>query len=296
MRFPVLDIFYRGSDRLFLLLVLMTAATMSNYANAYDWNTSYGANASLGYDDNYRLTETEKVDTTTGTVGVSANLDGTTEVSSLNLSVGADTTEYSDASIAESDQYRILLSTSHRGERFTNSLGVSFDSESTAQAELLDSGFTGDGTRDTLSVTPNVSYAIDELNSFSANLQHQDVSYDTVSLTDYVNNAVTLSWLRQINENSSISANLSLARYEPDDADETDTESVFIGYNWRSSSATGYTLSLGYSDVDRPNSRDSGGNYSFAINHQTDELNSFNRAVGARSSKRRASRYNGHAD
>ena len=221
------------------------------------------------------MTEDQKIETSSGKIGVSANFEGMTEISRLSLNLGANATEYSDSSIDDSDEYRLGLNTSRRGERLSGALGISFESESTAETELLDTGVTEDGTRESLSIAPSATYSLSELNSLSVTLRHQDVSYDTVSLIDYNDNSVTLSWSHLLGENRSISANLSMARYEPDGADETDTESFYFGYDWRTSQATGYQLSLGYSDVDRPNARDSGSNFSFDVNHETNERNSF---------------------
>lgn len=275
MRFTFPESCARVASLLCFIGGVLTLTIVPEQVGAYDWNSRYGIDAQLGYDDNYRLSNTDEVETTTSTLGVNANLQGTSEISTLDLSLGANATEYSDSTIDDSDGYRLSLATSRRGERLTSSLGISFESESTAETELLDTGVTEDGTRESLAITPAVTYSIDELNALSISLQHRDVSYDTVSLIDYVDNSVTLGWSRQLDESSGVSANLSMARYEPDDADETDTESIYFGYNWRTSQATGYRLSLGYSDVDRPNARDSGGNFSFAIDHETDERNSF---------------------
>jgi len=244
--------------------------------SAYDWNNNYGANLTLGFDDNFRLSADDEIDTTSTSVGVFTALEGLTEISSIRLALGIDGTTYSESSIDDETSYNLSLDTARTGERLSGILNVRLESRATTETELLDTGFLEeDGTRDSVSVAPSLSYQMDERNSFSASLSVEDVSYDTVSLTEYTNNSVSLSWRYQLDETSSVSTSLQHAVYDPDDDDETNTDSVYVGYELRASEATTYNFSVGFTEVERPDDSEDGNNYAFDVNHRPDERNSF---------------------
>ena len=257
-----------------ILVVLLVLAC--NPANAYDWNSDYGANLTLGYDDNFRLSSDDEIDTASTSVGVFTDIAGTTEISSIRLALGIDGTTYSESSIDDETNYNLSLDTTRTGERLSSFLNVLLESAATTETELLDTGFLDeDGTRDSVSVTPGLSYQVDERNSFSASLSVEDVSYDTVSLTEYTDNSLSLSWRYQLDETSSVSTSLQHAVYDPDDDDETNTDSVYVGYELRASEATTYNFSVGFTEVESPDDSEDGSNYTFDVNHRPDERNSF---------------------
>lgn len=263
-----------GSKWLGLMFLILLPGVWQA-SQAYDWNNDYGVDATVGYDDNFRLNENDELETTSTRLGVFANLEGTTEISNLRLTLGANSTTYSESEIDDSDGYRLSLDTSRRGERFSSYLNLSLDSQSTTETELLDTGAVEDGTRDSASLAPGMSYRINERNSISLGLSFRDVTYDTVSLTEYTDNAVTLGWSYQLDETSSFSVNLRTSEYDPDDDDTTDTNNLSLGYTMSPAEATNYTFSVGYSDVNRPDDSESSGNYAIDINRRTDERNSY---------------------
>lgn len=266
----------RNTRRTIIVAIFASAVTVQwHTVAAYDWNNDYGATVSVGYDDNFRLSESNKTSTTSGTLGVFANLQGATEISNLGFTVGANSNAYSESSIEDSDTYNLSLDTSRRGERLSGSLKVALDSQSTTETELLDSGTTRDGSRDTVSISPGFSYQVNERNSFSVNLSLRDVTYDTVSLTDYSDNSVALSWGYILDETSGILINLRNTDFDPEQGNKAETNSLFAGYNMRVSEATSYNFSIGYSDVDRPSDPEDGRTFSVAVTHSTDERNSF---------------------
>lgn len=265
-----------GALGLLLILAFLTILTYKP-ASAYDWNSGYGANLTVGFDDNFRLSPDDELDTTSTSIGVVANITGATEISSMGLAIGVNGTTYSESSIDDETNYNLALDTSRRGERFSSFLNVLLESQATTETELLDTGFLEeDGTRDLVSITPGLSYQVDERNSFAASLSLQDVSYDTVSLTDYTDNSLSLSWSYQLYETSIVSTSLRHSVYDPDDADDdTDTNSLNLGYELRASEATTYNFSVGVTEVKRPDEKEDGSNFAFDVSHRTDERNSF---------------------
>lgn len=244
--------------------------------HAYNWNNNYGVDLTAGYHDNIDLSDDDEINTSSGAVGVFANIEGLTEISSIRLGLGFTGTTYSDSSLDDETAYNLSLDTSRSGERLTGFLSVLLDREATRETEQLDSDFDAqDGNRDLVAVTPGFSYQVNERNSFSASLSFQDVSYDTNSYTEYTDSSLSLTWMHQLDEASSISTSYQYSEYNPDDDDNTDTNSVDVGYDYRASEATSYYFSLGYTKVDEPDGSTNGGTGAFAVNHQTDERNNF---------------------
>ncbi|MGI9318062.1 MAG: hypothetical protein ACR2QW_12090 [bacterium] len=244
--------------------------------SAYVWDSDYGANITVGFDDNFRLGSDDEIDTASTSVGVFTDIDGRTEISNIRLALGIDGTTYSESSIDDQTSYNLSLDTSRSAERLSSSLSVAFVSAATTETELLDTGFLEeDGTRDSISVSPGLSYQVNERISVSASLGFQDVSYDTVSLTEYTDNSLSLSWRYQLDETSSISISLRHAVYDPDNDDDTDTNSLSVGYALRASEATTYNFSVGFTEVERPDDTEDGNNYAFDVNRRIDERNSF---------------------
>lgn len=253
-------------------LFLVTCAPVS----AYDWSNDYGANLTVGFDDNFRLDEDDEIDTTSTDLGVFADIQGATELSTIRLAIGANGTTYSESEIEDEISYNVSMDAARSGERLSSFVNVRFESEVTTESELLDTGFLEeDGTRDTISVSPGLLYQVNERNSVSAILGYRDVSYDTVSLTEYTDNSVTLSWSYQLDEMSSVATGVTHTVYDPDDDDDTETDSVFVSYERQTSEATTYNYSVGFTDVDQPDGSEDGSTYAFGVNHRTDERNSF---------------------
>jgi hypothetical protein len=240
-----------------------------------------------GFNDNFRLREDDEIDTTSIELSVSAGMERATEISNIRLALGISGTSYSESSIDDDSAYRLSLQSSRSLERFSNFLNVDLKSEATTETELLDTGFLAeDGTRDSVSITPGLSYQVDERNSVSVSLELEDVSYDTVSLTEYQDNSVSLSWSYRLEETSSVSTSVrhtsydpddddDTDTYDPDDDDDTDTNSVNLGYELRASEATTYNFAVGFTEVDRPDDSEDGGIYAFDVDYRTDERNSF---------------------
>ena len=238
-------------------------------------NTVYKGPLASGQENNFRLAETNEIDTTSNSISVFANLQGSTEISSIRLTLGANSTTYSESEIDDSDGYNLSLDTSRRGERLSGSLTVSAASESTTETELLDTGSVIDGERRTASVAPGLSYQLNERNSVFANLSVRDVTYDTVSLVEYTDTAASFGWGYSLDEASDFSVTLRTSEYDPEDDETTDIDSLSLGYKFRTSEVTSYAFSIGYSDVDRPDDSETSGDNTIDFSHQPDERNSF---------------------
>ena len=241
--------------------------------SAYDWNRDYGVSATVLRDDNFRLTESEKIETTSTSVVVFADLQGTSEISSIRLALGARATNYSESSIEDIDEYDLSLDTARWGERWSGNFDLSLRSRSTTETEFEDTGELVDGNRRTASVAPGAIYQLDERNSIYANLGFSDVTYDTVSFTDYIDNSLAVGWVNKFSEISELSINGRISVFDPVDNDVTTTSTANLGYDYSTSEATRYSIRLGYGRIDRPTGMESNGNSSFEFNHSIDERN-----------------------
>ena len=244
-------------------------------AHAFNWESEYGVNITAGYDDNIRLSASNELDTSFTRLGLSASAEGSSELTSLKLSVGINGDSYSNSSVDDQTTGGLSLNLNNQSERRQSNLQVSFQTEPTIETELLDSGVIVDGTRDTLRVSPGMSYQVSERNSVSINFGFTDVSYEIIPLTDYQNSSVALGWRYRLHETSDFSTNLSVSHYEPVNAAGTDTGNLSLGYNVRKSETTTYSFSVGYSDVDGPANQQTGLTFSVGINNIRDERNIF---------------------
>ena len=238
-----------------------------------DWNNDYGVTIKVGQDDNFRLAEDDEIETASTELSVFADLEAATEISATRLALGARGNNYSESEIDESESYRLSLFTSRQGERLSGNLSLSFESETTTETELLDSGNVVDGERETAKVAPGANYRIDERNYVFGNLSATDVTYDIDSLTEYTNSSISLGWGYQFDETSEFTVSLSATEYDPEDGDTTDIGSARLGYTWQTSEATAYNASIGYSDVDRPGDSETGNTLGFGVEHEVDERN-----------------------
>jgi hypothetical protein len=235
----------------------------------------YSVNLSSGSVDNFRLTETDEIDTRFNTLGLSLELGTASETSNATGVFYIDATEYSDSSIDDSDSYALDLDFGRKGERFYGLLYFSQRSESTTETELLDTGRIEDGTRNSTKIVPEVGYNLDERNSISISLDYNDVTYDDSSLVDYFEKSYSVSWNHQKDEVTTLSTSFRVSEYDPENESTTDTNSISINYASQLSLAMDYNLSFGFSEVDRPSDSESGGTYSFGLSYQPNERNNF---------------------
>jgi hypothetical protein len=248
--------------------------------SAFDWDNNYGADASIGWDDNFRLSEANPVSTSIARIGVFADLQGTTEISSLRLALGARATNYSESSIDDIDEYDFSLDTARWGERWSGNFDLSLRSRSTTETEFEDTGELVDGNKRTARVAPGANYQLDERNSIYTNLSFSDVTYDTDSFTDYIDNSLAVGWVNKFSEISELSINGRVTVFDPVDDDITTSSTANLGYDFSTSEATRYSIRLGYGRVDRPTGMESNGNSSFEFNHSIDERNGFSFFAG----------------
>ncbi len=112
-------------------------------------------------------------------------------------------------------------------------------------------------------------------------IDNQDVTYDTVSFTEYTDNSLAVGWVNQFSETSEASLNANISEYDPDNGDTSIITGLNIGYGFNTSEATRYNLQLGYQESDSPTDTTRDGNSSFAIKHSIDERNGFSLFLGS---------------
>ncbi len=264
-----------GYSTVFCVFVLIYCN--SDSAFAFEWTNDYGVSATLGFDDNFRLSEDDELDSSWLDLGLFTDLIGATEISEIRLAVGVNHASYSESSIANETSYNLSFESSRTGERLDSFLDASLVSELTTETELLDSGFTEeDGTRNSFRLSPGLAYRIDERNTVTGSLTYEDVNYNDIDLIEYSQESLRLGWRYLLGESSSVSAGLEFSVYDPEDGDETDTNSVNVGYRRQISEATGFDISMGYTDMERADDSEGGSNFSFGVAHETNERDIFN--------------------
>lgn len=259
-----------------LLWVLLSVGIWSATGSAYTWDPGYGAGLTLGYDDNFRLTADDELETLSTDLGLSADFEGATEISTISMLIGLNAIAYSESEIEDKNNYRALFDWSGTGERSSGHLAASYVQESTTETELLDTGINQDGTRNTYRVAPELDHRLDERNTLVASLVYRDVQYSSISLTEYTETSATASWRYALKQIDEVFVNYRLSEYDPDnDTGSTHWNTVMIGFETEPSERTMYSFAVGYSDVDRPEGSETGGNYAIDILHSADERNNF---------------------
>jgi hypothetical protein len=243
--------------------------------NALNWEGGHGVSITSGYDDNYSLLPDKEIGTSFARAGVFLTGEGSSETNLVRLRAAINGDTYSSNTLDDRATGTLSLSTRHSGEGMQSNLTVSYVTEPTIETELLDSGVIIDSSKQTASLSTDFSYNIDERNLLSASLSFSQVGYDTPSLNEYQNSAITIGWGYQLSETSRVTTNFTLSQYNPETTDVTDNNSLKIGYEISASEVTSYSFSVGASRVDGPVNSETGSNYSFVINHQGDALNRF---------------------
>jgi len=241
----------------------------------------YSVQLSSDYVDNFRLSETDQIDTWSNTLGLGLELGSASETSNVTGLIFIDATEYSDSSIEDSDSYTLDFDFGRKGERLYGLLFVSHRSESTTETELLDTGRIVDGARISTSIVPTVGYYFDERNSISTSLDYIDTSYDDVSLVGYSQKSLSVSWDHQMDEISKLSSGFSVAEYDPEDDSVTDTRTIGVYYESKFSASMDYILGIGFSDVNRPSDSESSGVFSLEVSYIPDRRNDFSGSLSS---------------
>ncbi|MDC1287764.1 hypothetical protein N8198_07755 [Gammaproteobacteria bacterium] len=239
------------------------------------WYHDYSAELSSEYVDNFRLTETDQIDTRADTLALNLELGSASETSTVTGFFFIDATKYSDSSIEDSDSYALDFDFGRNVERSYQLLYVSQRSQSTTETELLDTGRIVDGTRISTSITPEVGYYIDERNSISTSLNFLDTSYDNVSLVEYTEITLSGSWNYQTDEISILSPGISVSEYNPKNGSATVTNTIGVNYESKFSPAMDYSLGVGFSNIDSLSDFESGGIYSLEVSYKPDQRNDF---------------------
>ena len=262
--------------RKFLLFTLCCSAFLSFSASSrYQWGNDYTVESELGWEDNFRLSEDDPIETTSVQAGASGEFRGFDEVSNTILGLGGNTTRYSESSIDDAQDYGIYGIYTRVGERWTADLNAAYRIVPTTASEQLDTGRLEDGEKQTTTILPSFNYQVDERNSVYANLSFEDVSYDTVSLTEYTNNSLAMGWAYGLSETSSISLNFNGSEFESDEGVSTTTTGANIGYGWDYTDTTRYDLVLGFAQTDGADGTNRDGNSSITITHIVDDRNNF---------------------
>jgi hypothetical protein len=248
---------------------------ISTNTQALYWQNNYGVSLELGTDDNYFLTPANEQEVNSSKLGLSASGNGSSETSTVNFGARINTNNFSLDTIDDSPTGALFLGMANQGERLYSNLDLSYRYQSTQETELLDSGLRVDGRKETVGVTPGLSYQVNERHSLSANLGLQSVSYSTTTLTDYINNNLGLSWGYSLNETSDFSTNLNYTRYEPDNNASTETAALYLGYVKRSSETTTYDFTLGYTTAGDSITSTGSTTYRLLITNDRDDFNSF---------------------
>lgn len=239
------------------------------------WDDYYGIGITAGYDNNFRLTEDDPVETGILSGNFFAGAEELTQTTSLVLYADIRGDSYSDDSIDDSHALELSLTWGESLIRSEYSVDVSYLMEPTAESEQLDSGASVDASRDSADLTLAYGYDMTQLTSLLADLQFTDVQYDTDVFTDYQVATGSAGFRQRLSPRSSWSLTATFGTYEPTDDGQTDTLSGDLGYLYSTSERTTYTFTVGYAEIKGPDENEYGRTFAADISHIVDERNSF---------------------
>ncbi|MDY0882775.1 transporter [Dongia soli] len=134
------------------------------------------------------------------------------------------------------DQFLYFNGTYLNSERSTFHLDANFKHDTSLNSDLNDSGkFLGKKIRVTSwNITPSWEYLLSELDTLDLAAGYNQVDYSSNQLTSYKNYFASSTFIHQISEISDVTATLDYQRFEPDDEENINTNTVgfLVGYRY----------------------------------------------------------------
>jgi hypothetical protein len=200
------------------LLLAFAGLLLPGLSYAAEWSLKGSVDQSLGYDDNVRMQITPQGSFKYMIVPVLTFLHKT-DVSEIHANATYGTQVYTDIPQFDQDIQHYGLGGLYKTERFDWGLNSSFSSTPSRNTAVQDSGvFNNNSNRNTWSVSPSVSYKIDEINSLILSPTYTETTYSgsgssniTSGNNAFRNNKTTninLAWQRLWTERYSSTASL----------------------------------------------------------------------------------------
>lgn len=225
-----------------LLPIVGLCLLWPGFSQAAEWSLTGNVNQTLGYDDNVRL---RKIPQGSFEYRIIPNLTflHSTEVSEIQANASYGTQVYPNVTGFDRDMQKYGLSGLYKTERFDWGLSTNYSEAPSVNTALQDSGnFASNADRNSWSVSPSVSYKIDELNSIILTPAYSETSFSRITIdnssgdttSSFRNNTiknVNLAWQRLWTERYTSSVTLFYTNFNSDRGSGFQTSYDSVGVN-----------------------------------------------------------------
>jgi len=229
----------RSAIRKLIILLLLSAGA----AHSAEWKIDPTLSFRAGYNDNLRLSVDNKVSTAEATFSPSAVFSVATPTSGASGTLGFDFRRFEADSNLDDNNSRFEIKSFHSLERSRLGLDLGFIKDTTLDSQLQETGLAFDRIRrQSITASPNWTYAFNERTRVSANYSYSDVEYKNpgdIRFVNYTLNSAQASLTRVMNEKTTSSITLSGSQTDTDN----DVKSVNLNLQGGASYQFNETLS-----------------------------------------------------
>ncbi len=199
----------------YVLYLALAAIVPTVGAYAAEWSVESSADLTGQFDDNIRLSATDKQSVFGAIFQPRVNVRRRSPIWDLNFKADLRIARYTEDSTLNSEDPRLLLDSRYRTQRGEFQLDGEASRTSTLITEEADTGnFTTTTERNLFRLAPSWSYRVTELDTISIGAGWTEAIFESDALNDYRNLAANVGWARQVTEADVVSVNFIADRFE----------------------------------------------------------------------------------
>lgn len=200
------------------LVLGLSLTGLAPLALATDYYTTFILNADVSYNDNLRMTESNKIDATKYLLTPVFKAAASTETTTVQFASTFFFNRY-DKDIYDSDDQNISLALSHEFEHSVAQFSAGIIRDSTITSEVETSGVVGDQADRTerYYAAPSWTYTLNESNQLAFNGNYTTQNYENKAYTGYDSWATSVDWTHILTERLKLVLSGSYSKYKLDE-------------------------------------------------------------------------------
>jgi hypothetical protein len=205
-----------ASSRNITALLLLLGTT--SLALATDYSSSVMLDAEASYNDNLRMSKTDKMAVQHYVVRPLLRFNADTETTQFGLSSKLIFNHYDENQFDSNDQ-DLVLDFQHQFESSAVGLNAALIRDSTITSEVLGSGRIDDTAErtQTYQVTPSYTYTLNETNQLALQATYNAREYDSDNYIGYKNTSAQLDWFHILSDRIKLILSGTYSDYRSDD-------------------------------------------------------------------------------
>jgi hypothetical protein len=232
------------STRWIFLSIVSLCLLLPRLPQAAEWSLKGNVKQSLGYDDNVRMLTTNPEGSFKYMIVPVLTFARRTDNTEIKANASYGTQVYTDIPGFNQDIQNYSIQGTYNADRFIWGLSSSYSITPSRNTATQDSGdFNNNSDRTTWTVSPSVSYRIDELNSLILTPSYSETTFTggsnstNTNFSNYTSINVNLGWKRLWTERYKSTVSAFYTNYQPSQASSTignNTQSQFdsVGLNF----------------------------------------------------------------